>query len=479
MKSLSSIIRKLSQTEIDSFRNFLLSHSKSSNNRKLELFNQLATKSSGDRDGSVAQTHRKGSRQSEYQLKKRLQDELYAFLISQHPAKAAGDLQSLEMECHKKLYCFKILFDKGIPSHAHQILDEVLTVAMQNSFYGLYLEALSLKNIYFPLTQSRSSKKIIIETQIRKLEESVSMNLYIRQYLSGAINNLHENDQAFRMSLISELKNFFPDSGSPIDRLLQVNYYFLNNDFSKAHNNLIALTDSATLTTHGKGTQAIVCLELVKACLCMGDYPQAREWLVRAEGALTDLESFRPLLLELQFYIALRCDADSRHLQCVIDLARRTRGIMNNEVMTAKWSFYNLFVQYLKRDFKAVVRLTNSEETSILRNRAWLVQAKLLEVLSIYLLGDSDWLYYKIESLRKLINGTRSMLQRQVHIVTLLKTHLYKRALSHEAFEASLAHIETQFRWHPLGCEPINVCTQIRHIFKTGTPSLRAAEIMP
>lgn len=109
MKSLRSIISKLSHNEIGTFRLFLSSHCRNGKNKKLELFDYLVNQT----PESLPSDSNEVSRQSVYQLKKRLKEELYAFLITQEQVKVCNDRSFLEMECHKKLYCFKILFDKG------------------------------------------------------------------------------------------------------------------------------------------------------------------------------------------------------------------------------------------------------------------------------------------------------------------------------------------------------------------------------
>lgn len=465
MKSLSSIIRKLSETEIVAFRDFLLTHTKGTKNKKLLLFNQLVETQRCKSSSPVRDAGRNSSRQSEYQLKKRLQDELYTFLISQNPLKHSNDLLSLEMECHKKLYCFKVLFDKGISSHAYQMLDEVLTAAMQNSFYSLYLEALSLKNIYFPLKQNSLQKKIPIEIQIRSLEKSVNRNLYIRQYISGSSNTLHDNDQTFRKHLIDELHNYFPHNGATSDRLLDVNHDFSENNFQAAYDKLTALITTEPEMPQDAGTQTIVFIELVKVCICLGDGTRARQWLTRAQAVQSDLKSFLPLLIELQFFTAIRFDTDSYGLQSVLEHAARTHAITENDVLRTKWSFYSLFLPFRNRDFKTVIKLANSDANATFKKRVWLVQAKLLELLSIFELGDIDWLYYKIENLRKVISGTATHTQRPIQIVNLLKRHLYD-PLPPDVLEEKLSRIEMRFPWHPLGCEPMNLCKQISLSFK-------------
>jgi hypothetical protein len=171
MKSLLSIIKKFSQNEVETFRRFLSGYNRGKKNKKLELFNYLVTQG---HDFDDFQVDKKNSRQSIYQLKKRLQEDLYSFLLSQQQTRNCNDEVFLEMDCHKKLYCFKILFDKGVHEHARQILDDVLNISAKHYLHNIYLEAVGLKNAYFPLTKLTNKGKIQVNTQIKKLRRRIS-----------------------------------------------------------------------------------------------------------------------------------------------------------------------------------------------------------------------------------------------------------------------------------------------------------------
>jgi hypothetical protein len=467
MKPILSIINKLSPEEIETFRRFLSSHCRTGKNRKLELFDFLVNHSDENDPADFSDPlDKKGSRQSAYQLKKRLQQELYCFLISQDQPKNTHDQLFLEMDCHKKLYCFKILFDKGVEDHAHQILNQVLDISVKHSLHSLYLEAIRLKNIYFPLTKTSRRRKILVNSQIKKLKKSISRNLYINQYLSDSRNLMFESDVYFRQKLIRGSRNLvLAKNEYVIGGLIGVNQLFYQRDFVSAYNKLIALAENHSGFSGDINLLGLVYIEMVKACICIGDIPQGREWMSKAEFTLGEFESFLYVLLELRFIISLR-SGDREKVKWVIDRISKTREISDNEVLAAKWLYYSLFPSFESGEFKKVIKVANSNPVLMVKNKSCLINVKVLEILSISHLQDPDWLYYKIENLRKIINGTEGKYQRSSQIVNLLKATICGNKLSASDIEGRIRQIENQFPWHPLSNELVNFCSYIHHPLK-------------
>lgn len=454
MKSLRSIISKLSHNEIATFRSFLSSHSRNGKNKKLVLFDHLVNPA----PESILSESNGVSRQSAYQLKKRLTEELYTFLMSQEPVKVCNDRAFLEMECHKKLYCFKILFDKGIHDHAQQVLNDVLNIASKHSFHSLYLEAVNLKNIYFPSSQ-QVARQTPVNREIKKLKKNLGRNLYVNQYLSEAGSFLHESDDSFRFRLMRRLTDFDLGESEPvIIRLMGVNHLFYQWDFHSAANQLLELLDTDPEILGDANMLSLVYTDLAKACLCANELVDAQRWL--AKPGLIKVDTFVHVVLELQFIIAVRT-GDTDRLMAILEQSRKLRIITENPVLKAKWSFYGLLMSFQMRDFKKVIKGANANSIFLVKDKSWLMNLRLLEFLSIYQLRDSDWLYYKIESFRKIFSGTEWKQQRISQIVNLLKIHASGKRLSQADMHDKVISIEEQFPWHPLSNELVNYCTYV------------------
>ena len=113
-------------------------------------------------------------------------------------------------------------------------------------------------------------------------------------------------------------------------------------------------------------------------------------------------------------------------------------------------------------------------ESFYLKSKKWLINVKILEILSIYQLEDLDWLYYKIESVRKILSGAERKPQRISQIINLLKIHLSGKQLSRSETDDKILEIEKQFPWHPLSNELVNYCKYIKIILKVDSSVLLA-----
>ena len=449
MKSLVSIIRKLSPNEILSFRSFLATHSRSGKNKKLELFDQLIRASDVTPFNPNAT-----SRQSTYQLKKRLQDELYSFLIIQGQEKNGDDQLFLEMDCHRKLYCFKILYDKGIRDHASQVLNEILDISSEHGLHSIYLEAINLRNTYFPLRES-IKLKIPIRYQLRKLKKALGRNLYINQYLVESSKAYYDNDGCFRLTLMNELVCFDLSATEPVvEELMAVNHLIHQRDFRAANEKLTQLSNADAKLAGDEKLRGLIYIDLSKINLCLGNIETARQWLGCARRVLGRPDSFSEVLLELDFILHARTweiDGLGRTISC----ARQSREIWENDVLRGKWSCYSLYLLYVQNKNREVIKAINGDPIFAYKHKGWLINVKLLEMLCILRTGDFDWLFYKVESLRKIVSGLSEKPERTILLLSLIKTFVADNG-SAAYLDDRIQLLEREHPWHPMSIEVIN-----------------------
>lgn len=449
MKSLASIIDKLSPDEISTFRAFLTGNCRTIKNKKLDLFNDLVDRKRGSETLII-------SRQSAYQLKKRLQEQLYSFLVSQEQSRT-NDALFLEMDCHRKLYCFKILFDKGIHDHAFILLQEIIDVAEKHSLHGIYLDSINLRNTYFSLKKMRVRKHIPISGKIRKLTNSLSRNLYVNQYLTTATSAIHDTDQAFRKSLTDNLIGFdMSEAESVVERLMDVNRQLHEQNFESAHMQLQDLLQDETITNAvDQGILGLIYIELSKSCICMNNLQGALKWLERGDVTLSKFDSFAVVILELNFIIAIRYSRPEVARSFILR-ATQLREVIASEVLTLKWSYYSLLVNFEQRLYKEVIKTINATPVFSTRVKNALINVKFLEILCVFQVSDWDWLQYKIDSFRKVSNGLDGRFPRIIHTISLLKAQSSGRIISDVEVSEGIKLIDKQFPWHPLGLEIIN-----------------------
>jgi hypothetical protein len=450
MKSLISIIEKLSSVEIEAFRNFLSNNSKSRNTKKLRLLDTLVSAERIHHASDGANV----SRQSIYQLKKRLQDDLYSFLMLQDQQGDPQDQFFREMDCHRKLYCFKILFDRGIHDHAGQILQEVIDTTSQYNIHSLYLEAVNLRNTCFPLGEINVRRSIPISYQLRKLKKTLGRNLYVNQYLGVYDKALHETDVAFRGQLIEEFVDFdVAESENIIEKLSIVNHLFYQRDFKAALNTLEDLMSCAMEAPEDRQIGALINVEATKACICLDDLSRAHDYLTEAERLTAKVDSFELLLRELRLILQLRNGEFDGAVQVATSLLK-SKGTPSNQVAGARATLCLLSAFLAKGNFREAVKYINANVTSMYKQKFFHANIRLIELLSIFQLNDLDWLSYKIENFRKSYgNIVDQRFSRIASVVALLRAQLNGKLILAGELDQRVQLVDNEYPWHPLGLE--------------------------
>jgi hypothetical protein len=467
MKSLASIIDKLSPDEIETFRAFLASNSRTLKNKKLELFNTLADRKKGPKTLVI-------SRQSAYQLKKRLQEQLYSFLVSQEQIRTHDQL-FLEMDCHRKLYCFKILFDKGIHDHAYQLLREIMSVSEKHALHSIYLDAVNLRNTCFPLKKSREKKNLPISGKIEKLTNTLERNLYINQYLACSSMHLHDSDRCFRESLMRELAGIEIGEGElVIERLLSVNKMFFDLNFNSAHQQMLEMVGNDFNTDANESIHGLIYIELIKSHICIGDLGGATKWMDQSQSVFARFDSFTSTVLELEFIVALRSDQMAK-ARSVMSRAESLVEITTSEVLNLKWAYYSLVLNFCQRRFRDVIKAVNANPAFSTKIKNALVNIRFMEIVSVFQVSDWDWLLYKVDNFRKTVNGLDEKFPRILQVISMLKAQAGGRIMSHDESHKALSLIENEFPWHPLSLEIIRV-TDLVQAFQSEAYPMREIE---
>ncbi len=453
MRSLNSIIVKLSVPEVESFRAFLKGQSRCRGRKKLDLLDQIL---SGKSDEALINAE-SVSRQSVYQLKKRLQDDLYSFLVLQEQEGKATDPLFIEMDCHKKLYCFKILFDKGIHDHAAQILEEVIDIANQHNIDSVYLEAVNIRNACFVSAPVSLKKNAPINSRIKKLRNTLGCGLYINHYITETEKALLDPENVFRERLIARFANFeLTRSGNIIDQLALVNQLFLKHDYGLVVTRLTDLLNQPSVQTEDPRIIGLIHIEITKAYVCLSRLDLASDHLQSAQLFLSGAESFVIVFAQLRFIICLREDLFVKAGEICDEISLR-RAISGNELRKGRWAMNALCLYLAQGGYREVIKRINGYAMSILKSRKWLCTMRALELICIYQLGDHDWLQYKIENFRKSFGTTSdSSLLRVAGMVGLLRQQVTD-SLSHSQMIRLVVDFESCHSWDPLGMEVINL----------------------
>ncbi|ELR73335.1 hypothetical protein C900_04187 [Fulvivirga imtechensis AK7] len=462
MKAIFNIVKNLTNREVQSFRQLFLAEKKGSENKKRLLFD-AALRSKKHSDLKRFVKVQRFSRQSYHQLCKRLKENLYDFLLSFHQIKKDNEHLAGEMECHKKLYCVKILLDRGMEDQAEQVLDETITVSQSHQLPDLYFEAVNLKHKCFPLAHRSDTIRPGYLTEIR---DNFRKNEYIKQYLVESVAETFECDTQLRERLMEFIKQRDPGSENRIiSSLVTINNLFYKCAFKDAYHLLKTLVDQLFMDVHQPedSIQGLVCLELSKACICLGNYDEAKKYLTHAKALLGHLDYWLAVIYEQQYLIAARCSnmgAQANILEAMQKLVLPGVQIRGQ----ARRHLYLVWYHYQNQDFKEVIKLANIKTPQIQEGQMENVLFKMLELICIYQLHDPDWFYYRSESLRKLFNGKPHATDRMQALFSFIKRDL--PGYDDDSLR-KLAEIEQKSPWHPLSLEVINITEILRSLMSS------------
>jgi hypothetical protein len=112
-------------------------------------------------------------------------------------------------------------------------------------------------------------------------------------------------------------------------------------------------------------------------------------------------------------------------------------------------------MSFLAGKYREVIKVINADAAFAFKSKSWLINVKLLELLCILRTSDFDWLFYKIESLRKVVSGLPEKPGRVTHLLSLIKTFVSERG-SPLGMKEKILQLEREHPWHPLGIEVIN-----------------------
>lgn len=457
MKSVFSIIKSLNEKEVKDFKRLFLAWKKDGENRKRELFEAiLQSKKMVDLKKFVRE--QRYSRQNYYQLCKRLRENLYDFLFSFHETKKDDERLAEEMDCHKKLYCVKIMMDRNMQEHAREVLDETINISYQQELPAIYFEAVNLKHKYFPFEGSEHlPNNMTTRGCVKEISDNYNNNDYIRQYLVESVLSNHQCDSDLRVNMMTFVQQQLSGADNDIiSRFHNVNSLFYERKFDSTYLHLRALVDQLYDNSHQPDIcmQGLVCLDLTKVCIALKKYDEAEKYLRHAENHLHHLKYWLTIIYELRYIINLRSGSCAEQNILIDELYKLTMPCSKDH-STAKWRLYSAWNSYYQQDFKEVIKLANIKVLPNQNGHKEYFILKILELICIYQLHDMDWFYYKSESFRKLLNGRSDVADRTQLLFGFIRKYFFNEE-THELLE-KIAKLENISPWHPLSHELLNI----------------------
>ena len=291
-----------------------------------------------------------------------------------------------------------------------------------------------------------------------------------------SVLEMHAVPDFLRRKLIDEMiVSNTSENEYVVDRLMDINHHLYRCDFRLAYEQLLDLAPTEPETFADPAILGLIYIELIKSSICLNLHHETEKWLSKSEIILRYSGTFLPIILDLAFINSLR-SGNTTVSDGILSQANACKQILQSDIASAKWSFYSMFLAFTKRDFRHVIKIVNADAIYALKEKSWLIIAKFVEILSIFEMEDSDWLHYKIESLRKTLAGFGQNYPRLHHIAVHLKNHLSEKKVLPKDYHENITEVDKQFPWHPLSNELINLCHHLKSIGQLGNSAILQSE---
>ncbi len=456
MKDLKYVLSTLSTNEIKSFRKFLKDKSPKGINKRIWLLDKISKSKSafpGKDEKNETDSGDNTSRQATYQLKKRLREDFYSFIITQ--SKFSGSHTDLgpdsEMQCLKKLYCFKVLIKRHLFHEAKNLLSEIYDIANRHHLDGISIQTELIADRYFHDFPRTNLK---FDRTMKRLRHNHRVYDYVNNYLEESISFKHTDDRSFRQSLNkASLQDGSVEGDSTVDELLKINDSFFQNDYINAHKITYRLKLALQETPQGESStfDGIVLLELAKAYLCLGKHFKAVKCLNKAKVLFKDHTTGRLVVWELYLMACVR-DGNVVLVEKAIKEIQKIASDLKDPDYGIRTQLFRAYLSFMKDDHRQVIKLANSYKSSS-KSSSWIINLKFLELISILFMGDFIWLEYKMESFRKKVASADGDWKRLLDFVHYIKTELcYDQVPISDQTRSSISKLLIHMdSWHPLG----------------------------
>ena len=157
-----------------------------------------------------------------------------------------------------------------------------------------------------------------------------------------------------------------------------------------------------------------------------------------------------------------------------LDKIDKARQVLKNELMQldssqlSKWMYLDMHLNYKLLNFKNALKQIHQNQNTLKCMPDYYLGSKMLEMMILFDLNDTDWLEYKIENFRKLISRTSYSVNRRISNAFSLFSKLQKSLLDPDRVnltrDPALLELKTEsngIEWSPGSFELIRYDTWI------------------
>ncbi|MDX2003498.1 MAG: hypothetical protein SFW35_13770 [Chitinophagales bacterium] len=468
MKDIVQICKSLSASEV----RFIKSYYRSNEEKKrLKLFNLAMEQPTITDDEAATAIYGSKTETSFSHLKSRLKkDILTLLLLNEGFSHSSSAYRQAELNCRRLLIEGDILLKRGVYQPAVKILLKASRIAEE---HDLPMESILIDDILrthigfkngikqYNIITEKINKQLLVLQEMLKAKE-----LYNQILLPNIFQNNREQEYiALAQDTFRNLGEAYERTKSPnIGYLYHLSglYYF---DFIKDSGSALSLAlglaelvdREPAIRSEGRVANA----NLQIASILMGRY----EFKRAADYAKRAVAHFKPglgnelIALEQLFYAQLRA-GDTLMAQETLDRAFNHPKLPSSALTKAKWVFAKAGMLFCLKRYDESLQALYEDNTLLQDKSGYLFGIKLLELMNFMEQGQYDFIYFRAEALRKLLQRQKNKHVIRIKAILQILLAFEKQGYDYEAtYEAMGEHFrllqsgKDDYYWSPVGFE--------------------------
>ncbi|WP_439488109.1 hypothetical protein [Algoriphagus sp.] len=387
-----------------------------------------------------------------FQLKKRVKDELEELLLILKP-NCADKEYKLHLSCLELLLKSQHILVRGVRSEGAKMLEKALKTAIKHNFHDLIL------TIYTTAVRFR-----IVE--VLNTNDLPELELAIKGHLQLLIKQNHCSNKSRTEPKNKYLKSMIKKLNHSLESWNKLNTIQKAIEQREYDHALSLINKAASEWKPGSQSYSKEGLKLSKMSVFLAkrEYDNVLEESVEVEHT-THFSKENKLNFTLIHWYAL----------FHIDKIEEARHVLQNELMQldssqlSKWKYLDMHLNYKLLNFKNALKQIHQSQNTLKCMPDYYLGSKMLEMMILFDLKDTDWLEYKIDNFRKLIARTTFDVNKRVQNSFCLFTKLQKSLYSPDQIKVhqhpALLELQNETKgteWDPGSFELIRYDTWIR-----------------
>lgn len=473
MKNLVAVVKALTPGEVRLVRHFYKLKSNAEERKRASLF-ELIMNNSEVTDIKAAKKLYNSKPNSAYShLKARLRKDLLNILFLQDGTKKfESPTFRAQFEVLRMLNQAFILKSRGAYNEASTILNSASELAEE---YELPAEQVLIKQFSRTMIYVIRDEKILagynnsIKENIKFLDDLMQVEefSYVVSVPSLFTTNKKVSNPEYRNEMMEYLRSTFEKTGSP-----KIGFWYYMTEVerqTKLRNNEKALGLSLKFLKLVKESPSIysdtnwagVNMTVAGILIHSAEYRRAVGYARTAVKYFTAGLMNELMATETLFFGQFR-NKDYEDAHQTIDKIFHHPRLKTNKFYHAKWLYFRANLEFMEERYDDAMRTLNKDTELTKDKSGWLLGYRLLEMLIMIEKEDYEWVDFKIDSFRKLLERQKGQNIQRAKLIHTILNSLVKSNFDFEetSIEESrnykaLIKAQDELYWDPMGFEVI------------------------